>query len=195
MQRLVYILFLLVLFYACNKDEDKIDYQTGYPNSIAGNWVAMETPDIELTIDEAYNIYSLTRDYEIFEIEVNALIILGIEVTLEFYDLATALDPNSEDSMVIDNIYGSGVRVKTTIYEDKTFNLIKGRQLEVINHGIYGIYSVTIDGFFNEDTERGDALIMQAFLYDNYNAIFDSVYIYAFRKTGFEDIEHQVLSE
>ena len=185
MKRIVIILVSALLWISCEKTDDSIDYQDGYPNSIAGNWVAMEFADLDLSVDEAYNIYNLYKDLKIFDEELN----------IEFYDLVTALDPNSNDSLVIDNIYGSGIRVKVPLLPDKTFSVIHGKQLDVINFGVYGIYTVSLKGFLHEDEDRGDALFMDVVLYDDYNDIYDSVDIYAFRKTGFEDTEHQVLSE
>jgi hypothetical protein len=108
------------------------------------------------------------------------------------YDLVTALDPNSNDSLVIDNIYNSGVRVKT-FFKGSLFYVADGRQLEVINQGQYGIYRVSVDGELLTSEEDGDYLVMTVGLYDQYAAVVDTVLIYAFRKTGFEDVDYQSL--
>jgi hypothetical protein len=154
---------LTIILHACQDKDNTIEYAEGYPNKLAGNWIAYEFQG------GAYDLSKLSS---------------------EEYNLVTALDPNSSDSLIIDNIYNSGVRVKTH-FLGNNFSASHGRQLELINMGQYGIYSVSVDGQFQHDSKEGDYLIMNVGLYDHYSALIDTVFILAFRKTGFEDIDYQ----
>lgn len=157
------VIVLAFITNACQDKDYTIEYAAGYPNKLAGNWIAYEFQG------GAYDLNKLSS---------------------EDYNLVTALDPNSEDSMVIDNIYNSGVRVKTH-FQGYYFSVDHGRQLEVINMGRYGIYAVSVNGQLQHDAEEGDYLIMNVGLYDQYSAPVDTVFILAFRKTGFEDVDYQ----
>jgi hypothetical protein len=159
-----FMYLLLALLVSCEPDDYDIEYQNGNPNNLVGNWRA-------------------------FEFQGGAF---DLEKLADEYDLVTALDPNSGDSLVIDNLYNSGVRVKTH-YQDSVFNVSHGRQLEVINMGQYGIYGVSVDGEFQHTEEDGDFLVMNVGLYDQYATVVDTVLILAFRKTGFEDVDYQSL--
>lgn len=157
------LIVLTIIINACQDNDYNIEYAEGYPNKLAGNWIAYEFQG------GAYDLSKLSS---------------------EEYNLVTALDPNSTDSLVIDNIYNSGVRVKTR-YIGNYFSVAHGRQLEVINMGQYGIYSVSVYGQLQHDSKEGDYLVMNVGLYDQYSARFDTVFILAFRKTGFEDVDYQ----
>ena len=51
-----------------------------------------------------------------------------------FYDLVTALDPNNEHTLIIDNLYNSSQRVSTFIDRaTDRFYITKGEQLEKVN--------------------------------------------------------------
>jgi hypothetical protein len=154
----------IVAFTSCQQDEYGIVYQTGNPNSLAGNWRAFEFQG------GAFDLNRLADEY----------------------DLVTALDPNSADSLVIDNVYDSKVRVKVH-FQDSSFSVSHGRQLEVINRGQYGIYAVSVSGEFQYSAADGDYMVMNVGLYDQYAALVDTVLIWAFRKTGFEDVDYQSL--
>jgi hypothetical protein len=93
---------------------------------------------------------------------------------------------------VIDNVYDSKVRVKVH-FQDSSFMVSHGRQLEVINRGQYGIYAVSVSGEFQYSAADGDYMVMNVGLYDQYSALVDTVLIWAFRKTGFEDVDYQSL--
>jgi len=157
-------LLLTVMVFSCGPDDYDIEYQQGNPGSLVGNWRA-------------------------FEFQGGAF---DMEKLADEYDLVTALDPNAGDSLVIDNLYNSGVRVKT-VYQGSVFNVSHGRQLEVINMGQYGIYAVSVNGEFQHTDEVGDYLVMNVGLYDQYSTVVDTVLIQAFRKTGFEDVDYQSL--
>lgn len=161
---------ILTFFASCEYDEYTIEYQDGYPNMLAGNWIAVE--------------------YQNAVVKNN--IPVSVDNISEPFDLVSALDPNSNDSLVIDNIYDSKIRVKT-YYSDSTFNVTMGKQLEVINYGQYGIYFVSIDGRYNYNEEAGEYLTMHIGLYDKYFALFDTMFVVAFRKTGFEDVDYESL--
>jgi hypothetical protein len=162
--RLGLVSLMVLYLISCNENDYVIEYQDGYPNKLAGNWRAFEFQG------GAFDMSKLSDEY----------------------DLVTALDPNSNDSLVIDNIYNSGVRVKT-FFKGSLFYVADGRQLEVINQGQYGIYRVSVDGELLTSEEDGDYLVMTVGLYDQYAAVVDTVLIYAFRKTGFEDVDYQSL--
>ncbi len=167
---LIFIASLLIILTSCEKDDYTIEYQDGYPNILAGNWRAVE--------------------YQNAVVVKN--IIISVDNISEPFDLVSALDPNSGDSLVFDNIYDSKIRVKAH-YDDSTFNVVKGRQLEVINNGQYGIYYVSINGKYNYDNQYVDYLTMHIGLYDKYSALFDTLYVAAFRKTGFEELDYESL--
>lgn len=155
---------ILFLMTSCQTGDYDIEYQQGNPNDLVGNWRA-------------------------FEFQGGAF---DMEKLSDEYDLVTALDPNSADSLVVDNLYNSGVRVKAW-YQGSVFSVSHGRQLEVINRGQYGIYAVSVNGEFQRTDEDGDLLIMNVGFYDQYTALVDTVLIWAFRKTGFEDVDYQSL--
>ena len=100
--------------------------------------------------------------------------------------------PWIHDSLVIDNIYDSNIRVKVH-YENDTFKITKGKQLEVINYGQYDIHYVSVDGNYNSDEESGEYLTMHIGLYDRYSALFDTMYVVGLRKTGFEYVDYESL--
>ncbi len=167
---LLAIVCILVNLTSCEDNSYDIEYQEGYPNVLAGNWVAIEFQNATV---------------------VNGQITYADNVS-DYFDLVSALDPNSNDSLVIDNIYDSNIRVKVH-YENDTFKVTKGRQLEVINYGQYDIHYVSVDGNYNYDEEAGEYLTMHIGLYDSYSALFDTMYVVAFRKTGFEDVDYESL--
>jgi hypothetical protein len=158
-------LFLsIVAFASCQQDGDEIVYPAGNPNFLAGNWRAFEFQG------GAFDLSRLSDEY----------------------DLVTALDPNSTDSLVIDNLYDSKIRVKVH-FQDSAYTVSHGRQLEVINWGQYGIHAVSVDGKFQYSEADGDYMVMNVGLYDAYADLLDTLLIYAFRKTGFEDVDYQSL--
>jgi hypothetical protein len=161
---ILYLSAGLLAFTSCNQDDYEIMYQAGNPNCLVGNWRAFEFQG---------GTYDLNR-------------------LADEYDLVTALDPNSTDSLVIDNLYDSKIRVKAH-FQDSSFAVSHGRQLEVINHGQYGVYAVSVDGKFQNIEAVGDYMVMNVGLYDQYNDLLDTVLIWAFRKTGFQDADYQSL--
>lgn len=178
---LISLLLILIIVFACSDDEPEIEYQEGYPNRLAGNWVVFEFPNADLS-----TLYSP-------------------------YDMVTALDPNREGYVIIDNLYNSDIRVRAEIVADTGFVVFHGSQLNYSSEN-YGIESITAFGFVNdnpiivefvytlalytypdmafelEDIE--DALYIEAGFYDQQNALVDSVLIVGYRKTGFEEVEY-----
>jgi hypothetical protein len=161
---------LIINLTSCEDNSYDIEYQEGYPNVLAGNWDAIEFQNATV---------------------VNGQITYADNIS-DYFDMVSALDPNSDDSLVIGNIYDSNIRVKV-YYENDKFGVTKGNQLEVINHGMYGIYYVSVSGNYNNEEETGEYLTMHIGLYDKYSALFDTMYVIAFRKTGFEDTDYQSL--
>jgi hypothetical protein len=166
----VIIPVLIMNLTSCEDNSYDIEYQEGCPNVLAGNWTAIEFQNATV---------------------VNGRITYADNIS-DYFDMVSALDPNSNDSLIIGNIYDSNIRVKVH-YENDRFGITKGKQLEVINHGQYGIYYVSVDGNYNNDEESGEYLTMHIGLYDKYSALFDTMYVIAFRKTGFEDTDYQSL--
>lgn len=168
MRNLFKFIILIVscsLLPSCEEETYEVEYQNGYPNVLAGNWTAFDFPG---------GVFSLESNYD------------------GPYDLVTALDPNSRDSLVLSNVYDTGVRVKAKI-SGQTFTVTKGKQLEVINDGQFGISYVSVEGEVIQASrgDEQDVIILLVGMYDQFNAQVDSVLIYGFRKTGFENIEEQ----
>ena len=164
LHKLYWILIVFMVMVSCKQDDYTIEYADGNPSNLAGNWRAFEFQG------GTYDTDKLSDEY----------------------DLVTALDPNNMDSLVIGNIYNSGVRVKA-FFEDSVFSVIHGRQQEVINMGQYGIHTVSVNGEFQHTAEDGDYLVMNIGLYDRYDAIVDTLLVIAFRKNGFEDVDYKSL--
>jgi hypothetical protein len=163
-KNILVIIFLLCAV-SCEEETYEVEYQPGYPNILAGNWEAYDFPN---------GAFDLESNFD------------------GPYDLVTALDPNSGDSLVVSNIYDTGVRVKAR-FSGQTIAVTKGKQLEVINDGEFGIRYVSIEGqvFPAEDNDEQDVIVMLIGLYDQFDNQVDSVYTVGFRKTGFENIEDQ----
>lgn len=179
-----FLLFLPVILWllSCSEKPYTIEYQDGYPNSFADNWIAFEFQggDIEGEI-------------------------------LEPYDLVTSLDPNREGYLIIDQIYNSEIRVRAST-ADSSFHVEMGEQLETISTDTYGVKFLTVHGyittnpvltsvaydlaasffenmaFYPEDIQ--DVLFLRAGLYDGYKDRIDTVLILGYRKTGFENVEY-----
>jgi len=168
MKRHIYILLVLLFSLSCYKCQEEdpfdydIEYQDGYPNIMAGNWKAI--------------------DFAVVGQET-------IPIGNNEYELVTALDPNNEHSLIIDNIYNSNLRVRTFI--DRTtdrFYVTRGDQLEETN-ALYDVEKISINGRYIDDPNSGEVLVIETGLYDEFNDLYDTLIILGFRKTGFEDVE------
>jgi hypothetical protein len=185
MNRSVVILisfFAFLLILSCKKDETKIDYQEGYPNKLAGNWVVFEFPGAKI----AGTLY-------------------------DPYDLVTALDPNNKGFMILDKLYASDVRVRAA-YDSAKFKVEMGPQLETISTNTYDIAYVSLDGYVSHNpviinavyqfaqssfenigftlNDSTDVILIHAGYYDKYKYLIDTVLIMGYRKTGFEDVRY-----
>jgi hypothetical protein len=184
MQRMIKIAALIVLLgliHAC-EDGYEIEYQDGYPNALADNWIAFEFQGGDFTGN-----------------------------VLEPYNLVTALDPNRSGYLIVDKIYNSDVRFRATI-SDTAFSVEMGEQLELINTNNYDIEYITARGYVTsnpvltdlaydlavlfyenmafEASDIEDVMLLRAGFYDSYKAIVDTVLILGYRKTGFENIDY-----
>ena len=181
---------VVLLLISCEESGYEIEYQDGYPNKLAGNWVAFDyqlTKENYMMAIDTINYFDLTFDTQ-FSMFVDLLEITGES---DEYDLVTALDPYFQNSIIFNNIYNSGIRTQID-YQD---NLFEGRykdQLEVINKGGYDITFVSLSGQMIEDPD-GDMIFMVVGLYDKEQALLESLLIAAYRKTGFEDTEYRSL--
>ena len=88
-------------FTSCQQDDYEIVYQAGNPNCLVGNWRAFEFQG------GAFDLNRLADEY----------------------DLVTALDPNSTDSLVMDNLYDSKIRVKVH-FQDSSFSVYTAGSLK-----------------------------------------------------------------
>lgn len=181
---------VVLLLISCEESGYEIEYQDGYPNKLAGNWVAFDyqlTKENYMMAIDTINYFDLTFDTQ-FSMFIDLLEITGES---DEYDLVTALDPYFQNSIIFNNIYNSGIRTQID-YQD---NLFEGRykdQLEVINKGGYDITFVSLSGQMMEDPD-GDMIFMVVGLYDKEQALLESLLIAAYRKTGFEDTEYRSL--
>jgi hypothetical protein len=177
---IIKLLLMVVFLYSCSDDEYEIEYAAGYPSKLAGNWV-------------------------VFEFQGGRL---DGRITGP-YDMSTALMPNDEKTIVLDNLYNSGTRIKVPIIGDSAFIEEKAVQLEVINMGGYGIETVSIDGYISDNFILKDfiyqlavssmedmaftkdhiteIIFYRAGFYDSYSSLIDSVMVMGYRKTGFEE--------
>jgi hypothetical protein len=173
----------ILLMLSCDNGDDAIDYANGYPHKMAGNWVVFEFQGA--TLDGRLS---------------------------DPYDLVTALSPNDEKTLVLDNLYNSKTRIKAVIQGDTGFVALKTEQLEVINYGGFGIEKVTIDGYINDNyvlknfvyrlaaayfeniaftaDDIDEIIFFRAGFYDSYNSLVDTVMVFGYRKTGFEDEDY-----
>ncbi len=173
---------------ACNDQDYEIDFQNGYPDKLAGNWIAA---DYQLTKDNYLTVIDTINDFDLSSTAgfQNFINLLEITAGSDKYDLTTALDPNSTGKVIINNLYNSGVRVRAGI-NDKFIEARLAEQLDLINHGIYGIAYVSVSGQILQHADS-DVLYLIVGFYDDQMALFDAVIVEAFRKTGFEDTEYQ----
>ncbi len=184
------LMIIVSLLSSCEEAGYEIEYQDGYPNKLAGNWIASDyqlTKENYMMAIDTINYFNLASDDD-FERFARLLEITGVS---DEYDLVSALDPYFQNSIVFNNIYNSGIRTRVD-YRD---NLFEGRykdQLEVINKGGYDITFVSLSGQMIEDPE-GDMIFMVVGLYDGEHALLESLLIAAYRKTGFEDTEYRSL--
>ena len=178
----VAILLIFLLPLGCKK-EDGIDYQNGYPNKLADNWVAFE-----------FHGGSIDG------------------VSYEPYDLVTSLDPNGDGYVLLDKLYGSDIRVRAEYSQDTIVHVEKGAQLEQVSKNTYNITSISIDGYITTNpvwiniswqlaniyypdlsfpsSDIQDVLYLHAGYYDKYDALIDTVLLVAYRKTGFEEVKY-----
>ncbi len=174
--------FSIIILFSCSESDYKIEYASGYPSMLAGNWVVFEFQGG--TLDGS----------------------LGGP-----YDMSTALAPNEGDKtmLVMDNLYNSGSRIKVDVLADTGFYADKADQLDVINMGGYGIEKISISGYINDNyilqdfiyqlaqmsfeniafskNQMTEIIFYRAGYYDQYNTLIDSVLVMGYRKTGFED--------
>lgn len=184
------LLISALLLFSCEDPDYEIEYQEGYPNKLAGNWVAFDyqlTKENYMMAIDTINHFDLANDMH-FEKFVGLLEITGES---DQYDLVTALDPFFENSIIISNIYNSGIRMQVD-YHDLFFEGRLKDQLEVINNGGYNINFVSASGQMIEDPQ-GDMFFMVVGLYDQEKALVESMLIAAYRKSGFEDTDYQSL--
>jgi hypothetical protein len=175
-----YLTFLSIL--SCKKDEPKVEYQEGYPNKLAGNWVVFEFPGAKI-----------------------------VSPLYQPYDLVTALDPNNNGYMILDKLYDSDARLRAA-YDSASFKVEMGPQLETVSTNTYDIAFISLDGYVSQNpiiinnvyqfalssfdhiafsvNDIKDVILIHAGYYDKYKYLVDTVLIMGYRKTGFEDVRY-----
>jgi hypothetical protein len=175
--------YLLCLFIinlsSCHKD-DEIEYASGYPTKLAGNWV-------------------------VFEFQGG-----NINGTLAGpFEMVTALSPNDDSTLILNNLYNTNTRIKARIQGDTGFVATNTDQLEVLNLKNKHIVKISIDGYINDnfilkyylsdlvkfsfpnmaftEDDMTEFIFFRAGFYDKYGDPVDSVMVMGYRKTGFED--------
>lgn len=175
---------------SCEKNGYEIEYQQGYPNKLAGNWVAFDyqmTKENYSIILDTINDFNLSDDRQLS----NFISLLNLISVSDEYSLVSALDPSNNGQLIFNNIYNSGIRTRVSLSTNH-FDSRLSEQLEVINNGVYEIYYVSVSGQLVEEPD-GDVLYIVVGLYDNDQNLFDSMIVVAYRKTGFEDTKYQSL--
>lgn len=159
-----------------------MEYQDGYPTTFADNWIVFE--------------------FQGGDVEGEML---------DPYSIATALDPNREGFLIIDQLYNYDIRIRAP-YADSSFNVVMGDQLETVSTNNQGVKFVTLNGyittnpvltsfvydlatyfyenvaFYSSDIE--DVLFIRAGLYDEFKNPVDTILILGYRETGFENVEY-----
>lgn len=185
MMRLKYIVFTLFLIglCSCTKEDYEIDYQEGYPSILSGNWTAFE--------------------FRGGTIENDAL--------MAPYSMVTSLDPNRQNALILDKLYGSDVRVRAE-YSDTSFSVVMGEVLETVSTNVYDIKYISLEGYITSNpvlvntlyslavsfydnlafdvSYIEDLLFLRAGFYDEYKAQIDTVLILGYRTTGFEEVSY-----
>jgi hypothetical protein len=181
-KKLGYCIIVFLLILSCS-EKTEIEYANGYPNLLAGNWVVFQFQGGDI----------------------------GGQLTGP-YDMVSALDPNHNNKLILDNIYNSGNRARLQILGDTGFFAHKTNQLDVINFGNYNIHTMSVDGYINdnpviknfvyrlalssfenisfEESDISEIIFFRAGLYDEYDTKVDSIMIMGYRKTGFEDVNY-----
>lgn len=153
---------------SCSKNE--IAYQDGYPNRFAGNWYATDFIN--------FNIDTLGR-VDIDDIHYNS----------GAYELVIAVDPNAHDSIIIDNVFNQGYRIRCVTYDNK-FTTRKGAQLNYfINDSNAMFFDIRKAYMVNGNANNPDMLFIQVIQYDYLMHPSEPYLIYATRKTGWEEYE------
>lgn len=164
----------------CESSDPDYGFAKDNPNSMVGNWIVFEVPQ---------------GDFEGWG--------------FEDYQLVTAVDPNRDSTLVINNLYNSNIRVRVP-YSQNEFDEKFVQQIDTIDGFDYNIHYVSLDGevsqsyyvaqlsyqyalasFPDMDFDFDgieDVIYINAGFYDFDSLLVDSVVILGYRKTGFEDV-------
>lgn len=193
MKRIFYFLLLIIIISgSCEDNSYKIEYQKGYPNRLAGNWLAY---DIEIPQQKFQQLFDTIQN---FDLENNEQLrkfidLINFDNVSDRYNLTSALDPNRTGFIIFDNINNNSNRVRANYYENK-FIIQFAPQLDYINKIYNKIEYISISGqLIRREKENDDILIFITGLYNYDKIIQKSLIIIAFRKTGFEDVDYQSL--
>ena len=115
------VLFTGLMLSSCVKYDYEIEYQEGYPNVMADNWVAFEFQGGDHTGD-----------------------------ILEPYNLVTSPDPNRAGYLIFDKLYNADIRVRAEL-KDTTFSVEYGENLEQISEQNFGIEYISLEGYLRTD--------------------------------------------
>jgi hypothetical protein len=128
------------------------------------------------------------------------------------YYTVTALDPNDDSTIIIDNLYNAGLRIKAKIVGDTGFTAVKTVQLDSAAKKNYNIDRITIDGYINQnfiikdfmyqlasytfenmsftEDDMTEIIFYRAGFYNKNNERVDTVMIMGYRMTGFENVDY-----
>ncbi len=184
------IIMIMSIIISCQDNGYDIEYQDGYPTKLAGNWIAydyqLNKSDYLAALD-TINKFDLSYQSE-FD---NFLNLIELNARSDKYDLVTALDPENDQNIIFNNIYNSGYRTRV-VYDTTKFSTKLGEQLNKLTTGGLNVNYISLSGQLVEDSQ-GDILFIILGLYDNESALIESLFITAYRKTGFEDTDYQSL--
>lgn len=193
MKKIFYFLLLIIIINgSCEDNSYKIEYQKGYPNRLAGNWLAY---DIEISQQKFQQLFDTIQN---FDLENNEQLkkfidLINFDNFSDRYNLTSALDPNRDGFIIFDNINNKSNRVRVSYYENKFITRF-APQLDYINKTYNKIEYISVSGqLIRREKENDDILIFITGLYNYDKIIQKSLIIIAFRKTGFEDVDYQSL--
>jgi hypothetical protein len=161
MKRVVYILsFLMVLcFMSC---EQEIDPGLAPNSKLCGQWTVKEyNLNMDEFLDPIGNPYAP-------------------------YHLLTYNTANDADSIWVDNIYGSDVKMKAHVLTESSFERANGTDVNDALPPVWDVTSINI----SEALIVGDSIIFRVTMYDSGGNVFDDYYEAGHRTTGWEDDTH-----
>jgi hypothetical protein len=146
----------------------------GFIFSSCQEWIDFKDPEIEHN-----SAWPITGEWYVGEY-------YGGEFGYGPYSMDLYNSSFSEDSIWIDNIYDSGIKVKARKTGTNTFALTGGVD---VNGALPGDWTVDIiDGQIFPKTDEPDSIYMQVVITMDDGTVYDDYWEAGYRKTGFEGI-------